>query len=526
MAGTEIASLFAALGLRVDEKAWEKGDAILGSIQNSLKGIDKAQAVVGKAVKAFIGLKAIQGLKDAVSEIVDLGGKFSDASQKTGVSAESLQEWGYIAGLAGGDAEMMIAAMGKANKGLAEVAKTGKGPAADGLRALGISLSDPAIKAGNLDEVLLNIADKFQAMPDGPKKVKAAMDIFGKSGADLIPTLNQGGDAIEALREEARELGIVMSNETIGEMDEFGDNVDRVKTGWKGIKTGIAEALIPLLADLMPGIIAAMKEAVAWVKSHKLEIQAFFYAVGQVFDFLWQVIKLVIKLLIGFGELIVFIIQGIIEGFIAIGKWLVKVSTSIVTAFLRAWEWIKTGARALWDGLVSIGTNIVEGFVAVGEGIKQAFKDAFDWVVKGAKAVGEALADLPVIKQLGQVGRKIGGALKGDEIEFDDSAKKVWQSKFPGRPIPTTQQEFDKAFEEEGPSGEVMPGPSPTYTPPAGQGGQPVTTPGAVSMSMTQNVYPSPGMNEQDLADKTQRLFEESLTRVGRQLAEGNESVG
>ena len=52
------------------------------------------------------------------------------------------------------------------------------------------------------DAVLEDIAEKFKTMPDGARKVATAIDLFGKSGASLIPALTVGREEIVKLREK------------------------------------------------------------------------------------------------------------------------------------------------------------------------------------------------------------------------------------------------------------------------------------------------------------------------------------
>jgi hypothetical protein len=43
------------------------------------------------------------------------------------------------------------------------------------------------------------------------------MDLFGRSGANLIPLLNQGSEGITELEQKARELGVTMGEEAFAE---------------------------------------------------------------------------------------------------------------------------------------------------------------------------------------------------------------------------------------------------------------------------------------------------------------------
>lgn len=488
----KVADLYAALGVKIDEGAFARANKLLGAVKG--------------AVVAFLGFKAVQGVIGIFEDVVETGGKFADAAQKTGVAADQLQAYSFAAGLAGADSDKLIGSLGKLNKGLAELAKTGKGPVADGLQALGISLQDPAVKAGNLDEILLEVADKFQKMPDGPKKVAAAMNLFGKTGADLIPLLNQGGDALNALKKEAIDLGVVIDNDMVNSIDGLGDDIDRVKAGWQGMKNQAVAAIVPLIADLMPDLIAAMKDAVAWVKSHKTEIQAAFYATG-------KTIKTVVEILIGLGRVIkeiveffVWLVTNIVKGLASIGRFLGRTARAIVEAFKSAFRFIVDGAKSVVKFFVDVGRDIVDTFVRVGVGIKDAFAAAWQAIKQGAKDAASYIGSLPVIKQLGDLGRFIGGKAAGGggariRISTPDGETHEFDSEQEAQDWQRQQRQ-------------APPPPPPPSVPPAG-----TAVPGAVSVSMPITVNPSPGMNETELGNKVGKAVDERLSSVFRHVA-------
>lgn len=482
----KVADFYGALGMKVDEASFASANKILSTIKTG--------------IAAFVGFKITQGITNAIGDVIELGGKFNDASQKTGVAAENLQAYGYAAGLAGASTDEVIQALGKMNKGLAEVAATGKGPAADALKSIGIGLNDPAVKAQNLDEILLEVADKFQQMPDGPKKVAAAMNLFGKAGANLIPFLNQGGDGINALKKEASDLGVVLDKDTIGSLDDLGDNIDKVKAGWQGFKNQAVAAIAPLIAEMLPALIDFMKSVVAWTRNHKVEIVALFQTIVGTIKFVFDFFKELILLIVEIVKFVVWLVTKIVQGVIAIGKFFYQLGKSIVTAIGDAFTWVVNKVRSAWNTITGIGRSIVDGFVAVGHGIIQAFRDAFDWVVNKAKEVGKTLRDLPVIKQLGDfgvwVGRKTG--ISDNTDEFNDPT---------AGPLDTTATQA--------PTGPT-PVSSSTPTLPTSSGAN-----GPVSVNNVIHVTPGRGMDEQALAEKVGDVVDQRMSAVFRHVAAG-----
>lgn len=187
-----------------------------------------------------------------IKEQIDLADALDDSAQKASVSAQSLSTLAYAVKFGSVDLPTLTSALGKLSKTMFD-ADTGNKKAAATFQALGISIRD---QEGNLrasDEVLLDLAERFAAMPEGAQKSALAMEVFGKSGADLLPVLNMGKDGIEELREEARKLGLEVSNETAAAAGELNDRLDKLYSRAEGVWRQFASRLIPTLSAASDG---------------------------------------------------------------------------------------------------------------------------------------------------------------------------------------------------------------------------------------------------------------------------------
>ena len=117
-----------------------------------------------------------------------------------------------------GTTESSAAAM---NRGLlflsrnASAAAGGSKEAAEGFQRLGVKLKDADGKLRSPAELIYDVADGLQRLPDGTEKAALAMKLFGRGGAELVPVLNGGRGGLRALGVEARELGVVLSKDAI-----------------------------------------------------------------------------------------------------------------------------------------------------------------------------------------------------------------------------------------------------------------------------------------------------------------------
>lgn len=227
------------------------GEAVRALAQNirdtSTAGENMRRSLVqgALALRGFATAVAVQELAAFIDKQIDLADKLNKASQKTGEQVDALDKWRKAAQLADVDFDSLISSVEKFNKNIV-IAATGKGDAADAFAALGISIKDAGGHLKDTNTLLLETADKFRQFQDGPAKGAVAMALFGKSGADMIPLLNQGGDAVRA-------MATSMTKEFAAGAEEFNDNITKIKQSVGDVGIQIAKELLPGLNSIAEG---------------------------------------------------------------------------------------------------------------------------------------------------------------------------------------------------------------------------------------------------------------------------------
>lgn len=226
----------------------------LGMLGSVLGKLGPAGLLAGASIAALgVGITAL------VMPVARVGDEFFKLSQKTGVSVEALTALDYAAKLSDVSTEGMTKALQKLSVAMFDTQINGvEGSAA--LRALGVSATDVNGQIRPTEQVLLDLADKFSAMPDGADKAALAVKLFGKEGLSIIPFLNQGRAGITALMEEAQRLGLVMSEDVARASEVFNDNLTRLSAIFEGVQRQIGAAVIPVLADFTEQVILAQGE--------------------------------------------------------------------------------------------------------------------------------------------------------------------------------------------------------------------------------------------------------------------------
>jgi hypothetical protein len=254
----------ATVGLDIDinsnsvATATRRSDALTRStdkLTSGLRGLGAGVAVAGAAITAAAG-----GLLVMTKRIADQADEIAKHSTRIGVTIESYQELSHAMELSGGNIGEASAALRRLSGNMLD-ASQGVSTAVDAFDGIGVSALTATGGLRSVDDVLADIADEFAQMEDGSEKTARAMELFGRSGATLIPLLNQGSAGIAEMRQEARDLGLVISTETAHAAEALNDDLTRLKGVATGFANAIASQLIPQLRVVVGSIEDASRSA-------------------------------------------------------------------------------------------------------------------------------------------------------------------------------------------------------------------------------------------------------------------------
>lgn len=255
MADSVIGALRVLLG--VDTAAFSSG---LKDANKSLDSFGAAFASLGKKLAGALSTAAVVA---EIKKMINAADELGKASQKFGVPVEQLSALKYAAELADVSFESLGKGLGKLAKAMLESAANPAGEVAKNFKALGISVTDAGGNVKSTETVFTDIAEKFSTMEDGAAKTALAIKIFGRAGAELIPLLNAGRTGIQAMTDEAKKLGIVISAETARKAEEFNDTLKKVHASVDAIALRAAEYMLPALQKLADAMLSGAKQGSA-----------------------------------------------------------------------------------------------------------------------------------------------------------------------------------------------------------------------------------------------------------------------
>lgn len=212
-----------------------------GSISSAFSGANAALAGLGVGI-------SVGGLAAIVKSAIDAADHLNDLSKRTGVAVEVLGGIGFAAQQAGTDLDGVAKAVGKLNLSIVDAASGGKETAA-AFGALGISLKDSNGTLRTADQVLGDIAAKFEQYADGPEKAALGNKLFGKSYQDLIPLLDDGAESLRQNIDYYRQYSGI-TQDVAEKSDRFNDTLTKIQLISGAAGSQIAAELLPTLQKL------------------------------------------------------------------------------------------------------------------------------------------------------------------------------------------------------------------------------------------------------------------------------------
>lgn len=190
----------------------------------AFRSVDAKLAGITKSLKTFAGFAGFAtvatGVGSLTRSLVEMGSELQDASEKLGVSAETLQVLKRAAESTGASFDTLQAALAFNTK-LTGEAERGNKKAIETFRLLGID----AKKFADLpiDRRLSVIAQQLSGVDDPARRLDLTLKALGKGGADLAPLLAQGAGGLAKIEEQLRQTNAILSDEQVKALDDAGD---------------------------------------------------------------------------------------------------------------------------------------------------------------------------------------------------------------------------------------------------------------------------------------------------------------
>ena len=304
--------------------------AVLRNSQ-SIKDLGKIAAVAGAAITAaFVG---------SAVKAANYGAELARVSEKTGIATETLSGLKHMAEVVGIDMDRFGLMLGRLNLHAVAAAEGNKAMDKE-FAELGISVTDATGKMKPMDELLGDVAEKFKTMPDGPEKSAAAMKLFGRTGLDMIPVLDQGREGIKKYKEESDRFNLTMSKSAALTGREFKFALRDISEATEGFVLQFGKALLPTLTRLATLVTNVVVKISDWAERHPVLSSAIAHT------------ALAVGALLTVGGAVLLILPLIIKNVVLLGAAFAAASPGLQGVIVGLGKFAGAAAIAVTAGLI------------------------------------------------------------------------------------------------------------------------------------------------------------------------------
>ncbi|MDP9301845.1 MAG: hypothetical protein M3P43_13285 [Actinomycetota bacterium] len=382
-----------------------------------------AAAIVLGAAAATSLIKSVQATQEWANEVRTL-------QKVTGQTAEQASGLAAVAGEFGISIDKLNVGFGIFGKNIIN--------SATGLNKYGLATRDAQGNLLPFDVLLGEAADKFVSFGKGIEGTAFAMNVFGRSGRNLIPLLALGAQGLADMEAHAKAMGLVLSQDDVNASRALTIAQAQLSESIKGVEVSIGTQLIPsatkmfqllasgvqVLSGLPQGFLATVLGVTALTGAF-----AALFAVGKFFTSTWTKVLEVTKLKVaadlesaGSSATAAGAISLQLDATVALTAALSRLEESLGLAFPVATakaEAALVGFGATESGLL-VPTGALEARVtqlAVAEDLAATSSGA---MVIGITALNTAAAlAIPVLAAL-WVGAKVLGTIRWKPISAED----------------------------------------------------------------------------------------------------------
>jgi len=241
-----------------------------GGVNEAVKALDKVGDAAKKTARDVSTLKTIEigkligsGISAAANAFTDAGraalsyatnvanavDHMNDLAQRTGIGVEALQVFQQAAELSGVDD--ITTAVQKLTVSIGNAAES-----ADTNAFTKLGLDFEQLRAMSPEEQFKAVQAAIAALPTEADRAAAAVAIFGRSGVELLPLMNENLAAIE---EKMRRLGAIVGDDQVAAIDSMNDALKETQKMFDGIIGNVVGNLAPIVESLAEEVMSMVE---------------------------------------------------------------------------------------------------------------------------------------------------------------------------------------------------------------------------------------------------------------------------
>lgn len=228
------------------------------NVERASRDLNRQVGQLRSGIAGLAGVLAVRQFQQWTQGALQMADALGNAADRVGLTTRALQEMRYAASQAGMDSRSLDVAMQRLTRRIGDAAN-GSGALAKTFQNMGISLRDEVtggIRA--TEDVLYDFAEAVKNSGSSAEQLLATFQALDTEGAAFVNILRQGRGGLEAMAQEAHELGLVLEESVIRKGQQVKTAFDNLRGAFQ---TGFTRAIILEFAEAVDSTADSMRAA-------------------------------------------------------------------------------------------------------------------------------------------------------------------------------------------------------------------------------------------------------------------------
>ena len=370
------------------------GQVNLRAMSEQFKDMGNKLTAAGHAMQGLS--TAAAAVTAAIGALTVKSGRWADdlntMSKVYSIGTGELQKYSAAAELVDVDVETIAKSHVVLEKKMLSAAK-GTGASAEAFEKLGVQVTDSNGELRNGDAVWQDVIKALGSMKNETERDAVAMQLMGKSAANLNPLIEDGGKTYEEVAKTLAKYDLdFVDQETLDQANAFNDSIDMIKTVGLVAFQQLGTQLAAYLAPAMEKVVDLVGQIANWFSNLSPRTQAIIAAVA-------AFVAVLSPLLIGLGK-VSFAISSIlslaatvgpaIAGIIGTLGPVILIIGAVVAAgvlLYKNWDLIKAKAIAFKNAVIKTFNDFKAKVVSTFNSIRDAIVKPIQTAIDKVKAI-------------------------------------------------------------------------------------------------------------------------------------------
>ena len=374
------------------------GQVNLRAMSEQFKDMGNKLTAAGNAMRGIS--TAAAALAASIGALTVKSGKWADElntmSKVYSIGTGELQKYSAAADLVDVSTEDIAKSHIKLEKQMMSASK-GTGASAEAFAKLGVSVTNADGSLRDGDAVWQDTIKALGSMENETERDALAMQLMGKSAANLNPLIEDGGETYKQVADTLAKYDLdFIDQDTLNQANEFNDALDTMKMVGMVAFQQLGTQLAAYLAPVMEKVVDLVGRLAAWFSNLSPSTQAAIAAIA-------GVVAVMAPLLIGLGKVafaissIISLASVVIPVIAGVGSTLLPI-IAIVAAVVAAgvllyqnWDLIKAKAIAFKDAVIAAFNQFKANVAATFNSIRDSIVNPLQTAISKAQAIIEKI---------------------------------------------------------------------------------------------------------------------------------------